>query len=54
MTIIAFFFLGGVIGGFLYHHFGLKALFFAAGSLVIAMLYDSIMFGILSLLRRLF
>lgn len=53
ITIIAFFFSGGVIGGYLYHHFALKALLFAAGSLVIAMLYDSIMFSILYYLRKL-
>lgn len=53
ITIITFFFLGGLIGGFLYHHFGLKALLFAAGSLVIALLYDTIMFGILHFLRKL-
>jgi len=52
MTIIAFFFLGGVIGGYLYHHFGLQALLFAAGSLVVALMYDSIRFGLLYSLRR--
>jgi uncharacterized membrane protein YoaK (UPF0700 family) len=31
MTIILFFFLGCVMGGFLYHAYGLKALLFATG-----------------------
>lgn len=53
VTIIAFFFLGGVIGGFLYHRFALTALLFAAGALVIAMLYDTIMYAILYYLRKL-
>lgn len=53
MSIITFFFLGGVIGGFLFHHFQLKALLFAGGALVIALLYDTIMFGILYYLRKL-
>lgn len=52
MTIIAFFFLGGVVGGYLYHQFGLSALFFAAGSLVVALLYDAIRFGLLYSLRK--
>lgn len=52
MTIIAFFFLGGVAGGFLYHHFGLRALLFAAGSLIVALMYDTIRFGLLYSLRR--
>lgn len=53
VTIILFFFLGGVIGGFLYHRFALKALLFAAGALVIAMLYDTIRYGFLYYLRKL-
>ena len=52
-TLITFFFAGGVIGGFLYHRFGLRALLFSAGSLVIALLYDTIRFGILYYLRKL-
>lgn len=50
--IIVFFFLGGVCGGFLFHEYQLKALLFAAGSLLIALWYDNIRFGMLFYLRR--
>ena len=52
MSIIIFFFSGGVLGGFLYHRFELKALLFAAGSLLIALLFDNIRFRLLHYFRR--
>jgi uncharacterized membrane protein YoaK (UPF0700 family) len=45
LTIITFFFLGGVMGGFMYNHYDLRALLFAAAFLVVALLYDNIMYG---------
>lgn len=46
ITVILFFFLGCVMGGFLYHVYGLKALLFATGWLLVAMLYDAILYSI--------
>lgn len=45
LTIIAFFFLGGVIGGFLFISFQNKALLFSSAFLVVALLYDTIRFS---------
>jgi uncharacterized membrane protein YoaK (UPF0700 family) len=42
LAIITFFFIGGVLGGFLYKQVQLKALLLAATSLFIALLYDNI------------
>lgn len=42
LIIIAFFFLGGIIGGFSFRFYQLKTLLLASLFLVIAMLYDSI------------
>lgn len=53
MTIIIFFFMGCVLGGFLYHRFDLRALLFAAASLIIAMLYDNILYNVHSYWRKL-
>jgi uncharacterized membrane protein YoaK (UPF0700 family) len=53
LIIIVFFFAGGVIGGFLYNHYNLKALLFAAGSLLIALLYDNIRYSFHYYRRRL-
>lgn len=53
MTIILFFFLGCVMGGFLYHAYGLKALLFATGWLLVAMLYDTILYSIRYYYRKL-
>lgn len=52
VTIIAFFFFGGVVGGYLYHQFELHALLFAAGSLVVALMYDTLRLGFLYSLRK--
>lgn len=53
LTIISFFFTGGVIGGILYTKFQLYVLIFAAGILVSGLIYDSIKFRLLLLKRRL-
>lgn len=42
LTIIGFFFLGGVIGGFIYNSIQLRVLLISAASLGIAMLYDNL------------
>jgi uncharacterized membrane protein YoaK (UPF0700 family) len=52
ITIIVFFFLGGVLGGLLYHSFRLKGLLFAAGFLIVALLYDNIRLGMRYYLRK--
>ena len=53
MVIILFFFLGCVLGGFLFNEYNLKALIFAAGFLVLALMYDNIRYGLRYYLRRL-
>jgi uncharacterized membrane protein YoaK (UPF0700 family) len=53
LVIIIFFFFGGVIGGFLFKQYNLGSLLFAAGSLVIALLYDNIRFSFHYYVRRL-
>ena len=45
LTIIGFFFLGGVVGGFIYNRIQLKVLFVSSASLVVALLYDNIRLG---------
>ncbi|WP_254092360.1 YoaK family protein [Dawidia soli] len=45
LAIIAFFFLGGVIGGFLYTEIRLYTLLLAAGALLTALAYDNLRFG---------
>jgi uncharacterized membrane protein YoaK (UPF0700 family) len=52
MTIIVFFFIGGVLGGLLYHRFHLKALLFAGGFLVVALLYDNLRLGMRYYFRK--
>jgi uncharacterized membrane protein YoaK (UPF0700 family) len=54
LMIIVFFFLGGLSGGFLYHAFDLRGLLFAAGALVVALLYDNIRFSLLYYFRKAF
>lgn len=51
--IIGFFFLGGISGGFLYYAFELRALIFAAGSLLVALYYDDLRLFVLSWRRKL-
>lgn len=53
VSIITFFFLGGLAGGYLYGGYDIRALFFAAGSLLIALNYDTMRFYWLLWWRRL-
>ncbi|MBA4198073.1 MAG: DUF1275 domain-containing protein [Chitinophaga sp.] len=53
LTIISFFFIGGIIGGILYAAFTLHALLFAAIALVTGLIYDSIKFRVILLKRKL-
>ena len=53
MTIISFFFIGGIIGGVLYSKVGLHSLIFAATALVAGLIYDNIKFRFLLLRRKL-
>jgi uncharacterized membrane protein YoaK (UPF0700 family) len=53
LTIISFFFVGGIVGGILYSKFGLNALIFAAATLVLGLVYDNIKFRIILLRRKL-
>lgn len=52
LAIIVFFFLGGVVGGFLFTTIGLNTLLVAATALLIALLYDNIRFGLIYYLRQ--
>ena len=45
LTIIGFFFLGGVAGGYIYNRIQLRVLFVSSASLVVALLYDNIRLG---------
>ncbi|RCR67337.1 YoaK family protein [Larkinella punicea] len=53
LTIISFFFIGGIIGGILYSKVGLLALIFAAATLVSGLIYDNIKFRLIQLRRKL-
>jgi len=53
ITIISFFFLGGITGGMLYSKIGISTLMFAATTLVIGLIYDYTRFNIIKLARRL-
>ncbi len=53
LTIIIFFFIGGIIGGILYSKVRLHALLFAATALVIGLIYDNIKFRLILLGRKL-
>lgn len=53
LTIISFFFTGGVTGGILYAHIGLMVLSFAAAVLVAGLIYDNVRCRIILLSRRL-
>lgn len=53
LTIITFFFIGGICGGGLYTNVGLHALVFAAAVLLAGLLYDHAKFRLLTLKRRL-
>lgn len=53
LAIIIFFFMGCVLGGFVYRELQLKTLLIASASLFIALLYDNIRFGFHVYRRRL-
>jgi uncharacterized membrane protein YoaK (UPF0700 family) len=52
LTIICFFFVGGLVGGLLYSIITLHTLLFAAASLVSGLIYDNIKFKIILLRRK--
>lgn len=52
LTIISFFFIGGIAGGILYTHTGLHSLIFAATLLVAGLIYDNIKFKLILLKRK--
>ena len=52
LTIICFFFLGGIVGGIFYSRVGLEALIFAAASLGCGIIYDSIRFQFIVFKRK--
>lgn len=53
LVIIIFFFLGCVIGGFIYQYYALRTLFIASASLLIALFYDNLRFMFHLFTRRL-
>lgn len=53
LTIISFFFIGGIVGGILYTNVQLYTLIFSAGILALGLIYDSIKFRVILLRRRL-
>lgn len=52
LAIITFFFIGCVLGGFIFKPLGLKTLFLAAGFLIIALYYDNIRYHFYHLKRK--
>lgn len=52
LTIISFFFIGGIVGGIFYSTLGLKVLFLAATALVIGIAYDYLVLRVKILVRR--
>ena len=52
LTIISFFFIGGIVGGILYSKTGLHSLLFAAAILISGLIYDSIKFRLILLRRK--
>ncbi|MNK30915.1 hypothetical protein D3C87_493380 [compost metagenome] len=52
LMIIASFFTGGIIGGVLYLHFGIKVLLFPAGLLLFVLWYDQLLFRYYFLKRK--
>lgn len=52
LTIISFFFAGGIVGGVFYSEIGLHVLFFGVFTLVWGLIYDSIKLRLLRLARR--
>ena len=53
LTIISFFFIGGILGGLLYTRLGIHELILAATILILGLVYDSIKFRIILLKRKL-
>jgi uncharacterized membrane protein YoaK (UPF0700 family) len=53
LAIIGFFFLGGVLGGFLYTEITINTLIIAAATLVAALVYDNIRINFYNFLRKL-
>lgn len=52
LIIIAFFFVGCIIGGFIFKNYALKTLLLASGCLIIALLYDNILYRYYNLKRK--
>jgi len=52
LAIICFFFIGCIAGGFLFTLYALKTLLLAAGCIVIALLYDNILYRFYSIKRK--
>jgi uncharacterized membrane protein YoaK (UPF0700 family) len=53
LSIISFFFIGGIAGGILYSHFSVYSLLFAATALVLGLIYDNVKFKLIILRRKL-
>jgi uncharacterized membrane protein YoaK (UPF0700 family) len=53
LTIILFFFLGGIIAGAMYGHYGMKSLILCTVLLMLGMVYDTIKYQIILLRRKL-
>jgi uncharacterized membrane protein YoaK (UPF0700 family) len=53
LTIISFFFLGGIVGGLLYSAFHLHSLFVAGILLVVGLVYDNLKFKLILVKRKL-
>lgn len=53
LTIISFFFIGGVAGGVFYGQLHLWVLYIAAGALAFGLIYDSVKFRLIQLRRKL-
>jgi len=52
LTIISFFFFGGIVGGFAYAEIGITILTLSAGLLLLGLVYDSIKFRLIQLHRQ--
>lgn len=52
LTIVLFFFLGGILGGIAYSYFGIKVLFLASLFLAAALLFDFVLYQYYALKRR--
>lgn len=52
LYIISFFFLGGIVGGFVYHHLGFVSLLLGAAILITGLIYDNILFKLKNVKRK--